>query len=184
MIASIIIIGLAFGWLFWETDWMRVRLSIGKDRPPRQWQFKQYGDDCIIMRDRCYISGCRECRNNGRFHGWRIPARTVKAWGSVMNFKEGCNIGRAKILKDIARLQSRKSTVSLKGEQVYHRSDNDIAWGYIEPSIDILVDGELKASLNGNFKRGLIADTLKPYTTKVRIGRKVATLDVGEADRV
>jgi len=31
MIATLIIIGLAFAWLGYETDWMRVRLLIGKE---------------------------------------------------------------------------------------------------------------------------------------------------------
>jgi len=161
MIAFILIVGFALAWLEWETDCFTVRLPVGALKPKRQWQFEKYGDDCIMMRDRCYIKGCHECRKGDRFYAWRIPARTIKAWGSTMNFKEGCNIGRAKLLKDIARLQNRKPTISLKGEQIYHRSDNDVSWGYIEPSIDILVDGELKASINGNFKRGMIKQVMK-----------------------
>ena len=54
---------------------------------------------------------------------------------------------------------------------------------YPEPNLDISVDGELKSSINGNYKKGSIADVLKPYTTKARIGRKIAVLNVGEADR-
>ena len=55
---------------------------------------------------------------------------------------------------------------------------------YEEESIELLVDGKSVANINGDYKHGVIRNALKPYTTKVRIGRKTVTLPVGEADRV
>ena len=53
-----------------------------------------------------------------------------------------------------------------------------------ETSIELLVDGKSIASINGDFKRGMIKNALKPYTTKARVGRKIITIPVGEADRI
>ncbi len=53
-----------------------------------------------------------------------------------------------------------------------------------EPTIDILVDGQLKAHYNGNFKKGVISKTLGDFTSRVKIGRKMCIIPVGEADRV
>ena len=105
MIPAIIVITLGFIWLGYETDWMRVRLLVGVIEQPKQglWQFLKYGGDCIMLRDRCYIRHCKLCRQGDRFFAWRIPARTVKVFGSTINFKAGCNLYRAKLLRDIIK---------------------------------------------------------------------------------
>ena len=199
MIGFTITIGIAFIWLGYETDWMRVRLLVGKEIPRnkqkvekigRKWQFLKYGDDCIMMRDRCYFQNCRLCRQGERFFAWRIPARIVKLYGSTINFKAGCNLYRANIIRKVVRLQKSKAMPT------YHANDRVVSLPlppgyqakitelYFEPSLELLVDGKLVATVNGNHKRGDISNALKPYTTKTRIGRKTATLPVGEADRV
>ncbi|KKN64734.1 hypothetical protein LCGC14_0488660 [marine sediment metagenome] len=44
MIATIIIIGLAFIWLGYETNWMRVRLPIGASTPIIKQQYTSWND--------------------------------------------------------------------------------------------------------------------------------------------
>jgi len=79
------------------------------EQPKRKWQFLKYGDDCIMMKDRCYTSDCNLCKQGDRFFAWKIPARTVNVCGTIVNFKEGCNLHRAKLLKDILKSQKSKS---------------------------------------------------------------------------
>jgi len=43
----------------------------------------------------------------------------------------------------------------------------------VEESIELLVDGKSVANINGDYKRGVIKEALKPYTTKARVGRKI-----------
>ena len=42
MITTIIIIGLALAWLLYETDYMRIRLLVGKVKPPNYARYKVY----------------------------------------------------------------------------------------------------------------------------------------------
>jgi hypothetical protein len=183
MITTIILVSLSLAWLLFETDFLRIRLPIGAIKPinkesPYWWQpVKNNMIMCLGCRTKCH-------KDKERWTGWKIPARTVKAFNSTMHFEDGCNILRASILKDVVRAQNTKTLPKLTGAQIYHRDNNESYYGCDEPTIDILVDGELKASINGNYKRGMITDTLKPYTTKTRIGRKSVNLAVGEADRV
>jgi len=173
----------AFVWLMTETDWLRVRLPVGavKQRNSK-WQFQKYGDDCIMMHSGCRTDHCSTCQKLGddRFWGWRIPARTVKVAGSTINFNEGCNLYRAKLLKDIVKAQKSKSIPHYKGNGSYGHDYN------CDASIELLVDGKrVLATGNGDgeYKRGMIKATLKPYTTKIKVGRKSALVAVGEADR-
>lgn len=39
---------------------------------------------------------------------WKLPAKTIKAWGSTINLAEGCNRCRAQLLRDIHNLQKHK----------------------------------------------------------------------------
>ena len=194
MIGTIITVGIAFIWLGYETDWMRVRLLCGAQQsissgqgievnkqPKRQWQFLKYGDDCIMMRDRCYVSNCHLCRQGDRFFAWRIPARIVKLYGSTINFKAGCNLYRANIIRKVVRAQKSKAMLT------YHDKRSKSAVYFPQPpvqAIELFVDGKLVANVDGNYKRGDISNALKPYTTKARVGRKTVTLPVGEAGRV
>ena len=169
-------------WLLRETDWLRVNL-MPIVKPKRKWQFAKYGGDCVMMRDRCYIdqvnNRCNLCRGD-RFFAWRIPARTVKLYSSTINFKEGCNLYRAKLIKDIIKLQKSRASPS------YKKVTPPASWypSMPEVSIELLVDGKSVANINGDYKRGMIKEALKPYTTKMRIGRKACILPVGEADIV
>jgi len=57
MIASIIAISLAFLWLLYESDWMRVRLPVGANKEPiktvRIWQYHRNGN-CGITNHKDY----------------------------------------------------------------------------------------------------------------------------------
>lgn len=214
---ALLIIGLALAWLGFETDWMTVRLPVGKDsnfqaslatyywnkptvispiteqantepvnEPKSQgkWQFSKFGDNCITsdrLGNYCHINHCRLCHQGDRFFAWRIPARTVKVFGSTINFKEGCNLYRAKLLKDMAKAQ--KQT---KLKERSYSVTLGITYGAEQPygDMDLLVDGEVKLSVNGNGKHGMVKQAMKPYTSKVRVGRQACIIPVGEADRV
>jgi len=193
MIGFTITIGIAFIWLGYETDWMRVRLPCGAQQsissgqgievnkqPKRQWQFLKYGDDCIMMRERCYIWNCKLCKQGDRFFAWRIPARTVNLFGSTINFKAGCNLYRAKLLKNIVKAQKSKAMPAYKKTLL----PASCYPAQLDASIELLVDGKVVANINGNHKQGDISKALKPYTAKARVGRQSVILSVGEADRV
>ena len=137
----------------------------------RKWQFARYGDDGLVL-----CIGCRlTChRNRDRWFGWVLPARTVTAFDSVMNFYKGCNYQRAKLLKQIATEQRRHAIPKYKSNGQYGHTY------YEEHEIELLVDGKVIANINGDYKPGMIKNALKPYTT--RVGRIL--VGVGEADRV
>lgn len=52
----------------------------------------------------------KKCKDTERWTGWKLPAKTIKAWGTTMNLAEGCNIKRALFLKAMAREVNRKSS--------------------------------------------------------------------------
>jgi len=151
-----------------------INKPIDKDIP---YWWQSVKDNMLL----CY--GCRlHChKDKERWTSWKLPARTIKAWGSAIHFEEGCNIKRVGMLRDIANLQKRQSPPHLKfAEQVTKWFDvpqpQTYYAGQFEPTIDILVDGELKTSINGNYKQGMIADAIKPYVKTVRAGKKTLTI--------
>lgn len=181
MILLILII--PFIWLGYETDWLSIKLPVGTQNAPDL--------DCTTSKFEvrvCKYARSRNIYNEGfcgEFKTYTLPARTIKAWGSTLNLVEGCNRCRAKLLKQIAYEQRRKSQPVLRGTQIWHKlPDSELAKYRHSDNIDILVDGKLKASINGDYKYGAIKDIIKPYTTKVRVGKKQVNLAVGEADRI
>ena len=169
MIGLILTLIASFVWLGYETDWMRVRLLCGKEQslkeqPKRKWQFLKYGDDALQLCQQCqYGSRLTSWRSCGKdkevWFGWRLPARTVRINGSTINFKEGCNLYRAKLLKDIAKAQKSKALPQ------YGNMKAPISYGPEQPygDIQIKVDGEVKLNLNGDSKRGMVKDFMKQY---------------------
>ncbi len=126
MIPSIIALITAFTWLLWETDFMRVRLLMGKvakveHNPidtPYYWMTPEQKEQHLML--------CQNCNSSSRLHSWRtchkgeerwtawkLPAKTIKAFNSTLNLAEGCNIARSNLLKDIVREHKRK-TISVK----------------------------------------------------------------------
>ncbi len=182
MIATIIIIGLALAWLAYETDWLTTRLLVGVEVKRRQgkWQFLKYGDDALLLCQQCHLKYGGVCRpKDDRWFGWAIPAKTIQFYNSTLNFKEGCNYIRAKLLKDIVKAQKSKAPPT------YKKVSGGYGYDYTDDAeIELLVDGKSITNINGSYKRGMIKTALKPYTTKARIGRKAFIMPVGEADRV
>ncbi len=143
MIATIIIVSIAFGWLGFETKWLTVRLPIGgkpvnktlnaessKDRTagfepenvgliptsatkadtPYYWKSPEDKQTHLNLCVGCRLK-CQEHKTE-RWCGWKLPAKSIKAFNSTLNLNEGCNIWRAKFLKQVAREVKRKTTVS------------------------------------------------------------------------
>ena len=170
----IVIMVIAFSWLFVEMGifikaWNAYYYPKATE-PRRKWQFLKHGDDCIMMKDRCYIDHCNLCRQGDRFFAWRIPARTVKVCASTLNFKEGCNLYRAKLLRDIINAQKRQAT----GYPVSHYDTQTcfplpsgyaarayVAMEHFEPTLEVTRDGKSIISVNGNYKRGSIKIAMK-----------------------
>ncbi len=135
MIPSIIALILAFAWLLYETDFMRVRLPIGnttyKTLPepitevqhnpidtPYYWKSPELKALCLMLCQNCNSSSrlhsWRTChKDDERWTAWKLPAKTIKAFDSTLNLAEGCNITRSNLLKDIAH-EHKKKTVSVK----------------------------------------------------------------------
>ena len=201
MIGFTITIGIALVWLGYETNWMRVRLPCGgshlikfreaEAKPSSRqfkWQFQKYGEDALMLCQNCSLWKGGNCclyhhfsKNKTCWFGWKISSRVIKLYDSTINFKEGCNRYRALIIRKIVRLQKSKALPT------YHDKRSKSAVYFPQPpvqAIELFVDGKLVANVDGNYKRGDISNALKPYTTKVRIGRKTVSLPVGEADRV
>lgn len=177
----------AFLWLGYESDWMRVRLAVGEPHQNNgRWQFQRFGEDCIMMRTGCqaYLSSrCNLCHKADRFFTWRILARTIHIGESTIHFEAGCNLHRAKLLKDIMKARNSKAVAHYPTTSQYMPLLGDYYPDYYEPSIEILVDGNLIVGINGNYERGMVKEALKPYTTRTRIGKRMVTLGIGEADR-
>lgn len=128
MIATIIIVSLALIWLAKETDWLRIRLESTeyqrankrvnitetiKQNPvdtPYYWQSPEAKEQHIIICHNDWRCPYRkQCQKVDRWTGWKLPARTIKAFDSTLNLAEGCNIKRALFLKSLAREITRKS---------------------------------------------------------------------------
>jgi len=108
--------------------------------------------------------------------GARTPiVKLSKRKCQFLKFGEDCIMMRRDIIK------AQKS----KAKPKYNKPASGFGYDYsVDSEIELLVDGKSIASINGDFKRGMIKPALKPYTTKARIGRKSCIIPVGEADRV
>ena len=193
MIGSITVIGIAFIWLGYETNWMRVRLLCGATSPKqhqtkllyeaettkqqaRQWQFIKYGDDALMLCRNCSLWRGRNCclyhhfsKNKTCWFGWKISSRVIKLYDSIINFKEGCNRQRANIIRKVIKLQKSKA------KPTYHTNNRAACfplppgfWGKAleEPTLELFVDGNPVATINGKHKGGDIRKALESYTTK------------------
>ena len=137
MTATIIIVSIAFYWLLLESNFLTIRLMIG-DIPTVARVFER-----------------AECRKHGHYQrmGYIMPARTLKLYGTTANLYEGCNLCRAKLLKDVASAQKRKSTITPIGKKG--------GYGIEHGEIDIYVDGKHKANINSEYKRGMIKQAMR-----------------------
>ena len=118
MIISLLAILTAFYWLLRETDYLRIRLPVGKSavkqtevtaetKPdnPYYWMPPELRETQMILCHNCRV----KCDKENRWIGWKVSARTIKFHGSTLNLAEGCNIKRAKLLKAMAREVKRKT---------------------------------------------------------------------------
>ena len=176
MITALIIIALAFTWLLDETDWLRIRLPYGGckslvsnpviKQPDRKWQFLKCGDGSLMLCQNCNYKSRRSCgKAQERWFAWKLPAQTVKVYGSTINFKAGCNQHRAKLLKDIVKAQKSKAVPTYKKALLPASCYPALP----DASIELLVDGKSIANINGDYKRGDIKQALKPYTARVKL---------------
>ena len=179
METSLLVILLAFYWLGRETKWLTIRLLVGAIKPDRKglWQFEKYGDDCIMMQDRCYVERCRQCKKiKDRWFGWRIPARTVKIAGSTITFKAGCNLYRAKLLKDICKSQRSKAAPTYR-PQGQGRCVIVVA----SPEFELLVGGNIimsRGNGDGNYKPGEVKAVMSKHITPIKVGRRTIKVDL------
>ena len=116
MLITLLIIGLAFAWMLKETNFLRDRYLIGKDKPKFS-QDMPYSQQSAAAKSQGLIL-CRNCRNKchkdaERWTGWKIPARIIHFYGSTLNMPEQCNILRASLLRDIDNAQKRKASVKI-----------------------------------------------------------------------
>jgi len=123
MIVTIIILAIAFYWLGFESKWFTVRLFMGKlpeikkpDNKDTPYYWQPIKDNMILCTN-CRMS--KHChKDKERWTGWNIPAKTIKAFDSILNLVEGCNIGRASLLKDVINAHKINKTPSVKLTQL------------------------------------------------------------------
>jgi hypothetical protein len=127
MLLSIILIILSFSWLFYETKCFSVRLPYGRliievkkinlnpiDNPYYWKSDEQREQSFILCRNDYHCPYRARCKKSERWLGWKIPARTVKAFNSTLNFEAMCNIKRALLLKDMAKELKHKPSQTVK----------------------------------------------------------------------
>jgi len=75
---------------------------------PYYWMTPKQKEQHLMLCPNCSGKTCH-ARDKERWTGWKLPARTIKAWGSALNLAEGCNIQRALLLRTIAREHRRRT---------------------------------------------------------------------------
>ena len=124
----IVIMAIAFSWLFvemrifikaWNAYYRQqatqpLELATAKPDMPYHWKTAEQKEQCLMLCHNCNLSSrlssWRTCpKNKERWVAWKLPARTIRAWGSTLNLTEGCNVQRTSLLKAIAREHKRKA---------------------------------------------------------------------------
>lgn len=78
---------------------------------PYYWMTAEQKEQHLILCHknwRCPYSHSAQCNKTERWTGWKIPAKTIRAFDSTLTFVKGCNIYRALLLKEIVREHKRK----------------------------------------------------------------------------
>ncbi len=235
MIPTLIIIALALVWLLIETDYMRVKLPVGKELPRygvgrtmAQWEEynkahekelekerKEYTErQAVIKSHTCPL--CRTTNDN-----LLIETKTIIAGNSTCHIT-GCLNCLEKYSKEITKAQtekpqkqsygkaqpllfitqehigSHKQEIGMRGgrrhyeyvddyKTVFHDCLTGKEWleahykdEYPEPMIELSVDGK-NLSVNGDYKKGMIAGFMGEFTHKVRAGKKTMTVQNGDS---
>ena len=170
MIALIITLAGLFTYLLYETQWLKISL------PQYAKQVLQTIE--IPKARRFEFARCEHSRKHLDCHnspGYIIPARTIQAYGHIFNFKEGCNICRANLLREVVKAQKPSKPPALRFRNEITTTPEDLLsgsdWGkkhandiIPEPTIELIIDGKSIKTINGDYRRGLIKSTLKQYT--------------------
>ncbi len=77
---------------------------------PYYWMTPEQKEKNVVLCVGCRLK-CSEHKTE-RWASWKLPAKTIKAFGSTLNLTEGCNIKRASFLKSMAREIKRKPSTS------------------------------------------------------------------------
>ena len=135
----------------------------------------------------CHVRGCSDCLNK-----WQADIEKSQKPTSPAKFT--AYQGKLPLFIEQHRSGSHKEWVETSKGHGYHRiveefstSYKDCLCGkdwlkehehfeYPEPTMELIID-EKSFHVNGNYHKGLITDTIKPYTAKVKIGRKMVTID-------
>ncbi len=177
MIVSLTIIGLAMTWLGYETNWMRVRLLAGKEIPRSKLKMtiaewaeydKNHARELESARreyakQQAYYKAhtCPTCENRGA--DVIVETKTTKAGNSTCHIT-GCPDCLAKLEAQIIKSQQPTKPRNPYRALPSPRLQGDYySQGHYEPSIEIKVDGQPVLELNGDYKRGMIKDTMRQY---------------------
>ena len=144
---------LSIAWLLDETDYLRVQLPVGNVKVKAMPETESIPEPTpIIINPKTNTLVYANCKQH-RYSGYVIPARTIKVYGYTMEFYAGCNRCRAKLLKEVAKVQRTKHVAYKDTRQSYKQEGS--------PTIEILIDGKLEANINGNYKAGMIKQLIK-----------------------
>ncbi len=181
MLVAICIIICALTWMMYETEGLSVNLPCGSptaitqplyevsDTPDKAelnadipyWWKSDSRDKCLIL---CAHNGCsywNKCKKTERWTGWKIPARTIKAFNQTLNLNEQCAIFRSLLLKDIVSALKRKSNpvkVAPFNEGLFEQ-------------IEVGTHQEEYTYYSNNSKRGkghITSKTVKDYETRLK----------------
>lgn len=68
----------------------------------------------MLCRNNGRCPNTAKCKKTERWTYWKLPAKTIKAFGGTLNLNEGCNIQRALFLKSMAREVNRKTAMKVQ----------------------------------------------------------------------
>lgn len=110
---SLIIVGLAFIWLGYETNWMRVRLFVGiaiKTGACCDWKLSDSRVTDIMKRKLYDLSFGKARRSWGEFKDWIEP---LCGWGYAYQYKDFKPEYRIELISEHAKYTMRTESVSI-----------------------------------------------------------------------
>ncbi len=133
---------------------------------------------CNRCRSKLLKEISREHRRKPSFKPCQLPAKAFIKTVRIGSHREWVETTPKHGFHRIVEEHTTKYSDCLPGKEWLKEHESD---KYPEPTIELSVEGKL-LSVNGDYKKGVIKEFLKPYITKIRIGRKSAILAIGEAD--
>jgi len=145
MITCIIIVGLAFIWLGYETNWLTIRLPKGKSVAV-ETSCPNWNEPVLV---------CPKCGKPA----FALMAKFIEAGNSKCKVNPLCQDCLAKLETQII-----KSQKPCKPVLFHHIPDNSYGYDFSDnATMEILVNGKVIASINGNYKRGMIKQLMLQY---------------------